>query len=252
MLFNSKQAKFEAPDDAVGSTGNPVVTPDNGSVTPVTPPQGAADGGQDYAKKYEELLQKSQSDINQLKSTLQRQQAQQQQQWQQERQQMEEKLRQAQLVPLDDDARKEFLRNLELEKAAQYRQQAEQAQRELEEERSRNSYREYFIAQGVPADKLITDQGLEVLVNSGWQGIQAMMSELKSELQKFKTQSATTLNTVTPQTPVDTPRTPISATPAPAGNGTNWDALVKKYGSAEEVYRLVEQGELPPSIIPAS
>jgi len=249
MLFNWKYAKFEAPDDGTGSTGNSE-TPADGSVTKVTPPQGAADGGQDYAKKYEELLQKSTSDINNLKSTLQSQQAQQQRQWNQERQQMEEKLRQAQLVPLDDDARKEFLRNLELEKANQYRQEAENAKQELEAERASSSYRDYFIAQGVPADKLVTGQGLEVLVQSGWQGIQSIMTDLRTKLKQFETQSAATLGAAAPQPPVDSSRTPISASPAPAGNGTNWDALIKRYGSAEEVYRLVETGELSPTIIP--
>lgn|SRR5574340_315711 len=240
-----KSVWFDVPDDVGGSASGG--TPDAGSVPDGTPSPGTADAGLEK-QKFEEMLKQRDQDINRLKSTLQTQLSQQQRKWEEERQQLMEDLRKAQMASLDDDERKEFQRNLETERAIETKQRLQQREQELEELRAAQNYRDYFVAQGVPADKLVTDQGLDVLVQSGWQGIQAIMTDMRTRLQQFEAQAPAQQ---TPQSsPTSNPRTPISAGNAPAGAGPTWNDLIAKYGSQEEVYLKVEMGELPPSIIP--
>jgi len=244
-MFKNRSVRFETPKDAGGSSSG---TLGEGSVPEGTLPPGATDAGLEK-QQYEEKLRQREEDINRLKSSLQSQMAQQKKQWDQERSQLLDDLRKAQMASLDDDERVEFQKNLELEQAREMRQQLQKREQELQEMQAAQSYREYFMAQGVPADKLVTDQGLDALVNSGWAGIQEMISSMRTKLEQLEKQP--------PATPPDSsaagetpPRTPISAGSSPAGSGPTWTDLIAKYGSQEQVYQLVESGVLPPTIIP--
>jgi len=249
MLFNNKSVRFEVSKDSGGSSDG---TPAVGSVPAGTLTPGAADAGQEAQRKLEEALAKREQDINNLKSSLQRQMSQREQEWQQQRAQLESELNKARMASLDDDEKKEFQRNLEAEQSSQWRTIAQQKEQELQQLQAAQNYKDFFVAQGVPADNLVTDQGLDALVASGWHGIQKAMSELKAKVKEYETTHMTSVPTPQNNQADSSQRTPLAASPAPAGNGPNWNDLIKQYGSAEEVYKLVEAGDLSPSIIPTA
>jgi len=203
------------------------------------------DAGPD-PKKLQEMLNKQEQDIRNIKSTFQRQISEQQRKWDEERKQLQDDLRRAQMASLDDDEKVEFQKNLELERASDWQQRAMDAEQRLQESQALQNYTQFFVEQGVPVSQLIRDQGLDALVNSGWTGVQLLIRDLQNKLKTLETPAPAPVTPAT-TTPV---RTPISATPAPAGGGPTWDDLIKRYGSAEEVYKLVEEQVLPPSIIP--
>jgi len=247
-----KPVRFDKPDTGLADGGGAEPTPSapspQGSVPVGTPSQVTPDAGPSLQKLQETLAQRE-KDINNIKSTLQRQQAEQKRLWDEERKQLQEDLRRAQMASLDDDERAEFVKNLELENAGQLRTQVQDYEQQIQEMKAKESYTQFFIDQGVPVDKLVRNDSLDALVNSGWSGIQAIIKDQQKELDMLKNPAPPPATSPTPTPQV---RSPISAAPAPAGTGPTWADLIQRYGSQEEVYRMVEQGDLPPSIIPIS
>lgn len=245
-----KPVRFDKPDTGMGGGGNadPSSTPSQGSVPGGTPSQSVSDAGQQELQRLQELLAQRERDVNNVKSTLQRQLSQQQRQWEEERQQMQEELRKVQMASLDDDERAEYQRNLQLEQAGQWQKRAQELEQKLQEREAIESYTQFFIEQGVPTGQLVRDQGVDALVQSGWTGVQAIIKDLQAKVNATPQQQ----QPVPPQSPEAQTRPPISAAQAPAGTGPTWNDLIQRYGSSEEVYRLVEQGDLPPSIIPTA
>jgi hypothetical protein len=118
---------------------------------------------------------------------------------------------------------------------------------ELEQEKAQqvatvNAF-SFFTSQGVPAEKLNLAEGYDAVVSAGWQYLTEELARLR--------QAATN-----PQPPKPVEPAPLKEAPPvvtdkgiPA-SGTTWEALRAKYGTDEAVYRAVEEGRLPASVIP--
>lgn len=251
MLENSlKSGWFFSPDeDGVG--GEPVQPEQSQQpLTPVesgVPQEGTpAVGTKDASVDWKVELQKREQDLNRMKSTFQRQISQMQKEMEKQRQQYEAEIRKLRMAGLSDDERQEYEREIRLQEAEQYKQQLEEYRQQMEEYQLKQNYARFFTEIGVKPEELITEEGLDALVQSGWEGVKNLINSLREELNSLKSGSATQQK----KQPVQSPeKQPITSVGTPF-TGTTWDDLVKKYGSEEAVFSKVERGELPPSVIP--
>jgi hypothetical protein len=191
----------------------------------------------------EALKVKYEQDINKLKSTLQRQTAQVEQQWQSKYGDLQRQMHNIRMQGMTEDERARYERQLETEEF----QTLQSRLAELENEKARqveavNAFN-FFLAQGVPANKLNLAEGPEVIAQVGWQHMTeelARLRELASNPQPVKPAGPAPLKQA-PEVITD------KGTPA---SGTTWAALRAQYGTDEAVYRAVEEGRLPSSVIP--
>jgi hypothetical protein len=128
----------------------------------------------------------------------------------------------------------EQLRDAEQEQLYERVQQADMLTEEYTESKKAIAY---FLDQGVPLTDLVLDKGYEELYQSGF-------GYITKQYQTLRQKSA------------PTPPPPPNAPPVETGGGptpnvkASWSDLEKKYGDREAVYRLVDSGRLPSSIIP--
>jgi hypothetical protein len=147
------------------------------------------------------------------------------------------------MATMTDEERARYERQLESEE----HQSLQSRLAELEQERALQAQTvnafQFFIQQGVPAEKLNLAEGYDAVVNTGWAYLIEERNQLKAQLTNPQ-----------PQKPVEP--APLKEAPkvvndkgVPA-SGTTWAALRAQYGSDEAVYRAVEEGRLPASVIP--
>lgn len=196
----------------------------------------------DSTSELEAIRQKYETDISRMKSTFQRKEAEREKEFNRIQSQLDQEMERLRLASMDDDEREAY------EQTSQYRKMQEMAER-LEELESQNLEIEsiakaqaYFLANGVPASELVFDEGYEALWNSGMSYIMQEAKELREKLSKAP-------KSAPEKPPVNAPEVTTS-TSTPAYTGTTWDELIKRYGSEEEVYRLIETQQLDPSILP--
>ena len=155
---------------------------------------------------------------------------------------------------MSDEQKKQYERERELEEAQNWKNTAIQLQQSIQEKQVASDYIEYFRSIGVPDEKLVTTQGLDNLVNSGWAGLQEVMTQKDTKIKELEAKmlgplSPTTQPTTESQQP---PRVPITQQQISTNTGTSYDELATKYGggSLDEVFRKIERGELPASVLP--
>jgi len=224
--------------DGVSTTvETPAQQPQGGvTATPVTPnTQPSVD--------VEALKSKYEKDINSLKSTLQRQTAQVEQQWQKRYGELQGQMHQIRMQGMNDEERARYERQLESEEFQSLQSRLAELENEKASQAATVNAFGFFINQGVPADRLNLTEGYDAVVSNGWQ-------YLTEEIARLRQAAAN------PPQPKPVEPTPLKPAPSvitdkgtPAG-GTTWAALRTQYGSDEAVYRAVEEGRLPSSVIP--
>ena len=224
--------------NAEGVSAQPVETPNQGGVAaPAATPAPKPD------VDVEALKAKYEKDINNLKSTLQRQTSQVNKEWQDRYGELQSQLHQTAMKSMTDEERERYERQLESEEFQSLQQKLAQIENEKATMNSTVSAFSFFIEQGVPANKLNLADGYDSVVSAGW-------GHLTSELATLRQLQAN------PQ-----PQKPVSPTPLPTApgvvtdkgipaSGTTWQALRAQFGNDEAVYRAVEEGQIDPSIIP--
>lgn len=235
--------------DKQGTEVTPV-TPSTDGVANVTPVASSPDVQVEKLQKLELELQKRDEDINKLKSSLQRNQEQERKQWIAEKQKLQDEINSIKVSSMTDEQKKQFERERELEEAQTWKQKATQYERALEETQAATNYIEYFKSVGVPHDKLVLNQGLDNLVNSGWAGLQEVMTAREARIKELEAKMITPdAPQAQPVTPQRTPITTYTNSPAPF---MSWKDVADKYGngSLDAVYTKIERGELPPSVLP--
>lgn len=189
-------------------------------------------------KSLQSKLSKYETDINNLKSFSDKRLNEYQKQYQSTIEDLQKQLMEARLATMPEDQRNEYMAQMaDQERAELYEQvnQAQQLKAEFEESQKAIAY---FLQQGVPLNELVVDKGYEALYQSGF-------GFITNEYQKLKSSSQTKVPSLPPQAPpVDT------GTGTPPPSGPTWADLEAKYGGREQVYRYVESGRLPASIIP--
>jgi len=214
--------------------------PEQGMPTP------ASNDG-DWQQRIAQLQRQYDSQISQLRSTLDQNFSRAQGQWTQQRQEYENRIRQLEMSQLDEPGRAEYQRRMTVQEVENLRRQNEEMQRQYQEAQTLNQYYQFFISSGVKPAELISDN-LTNLVNSGYAAMRNRMLSMERQLQQYQQPSQQQ-----PQQPPQLRQAPPVANrqPGTPSVGPTWSELTAKYGSEERVYSLVEQGILPSSIIPS-
>lgn len=205
-----------------------------------TPAQTSVDA-EELRRQYEAKIAKFEEDMNRMKSSLQRRESEITRQYQSETKKLKEELEKYALQGMDDEQRKAYEQSRASQQMQELQQQLIEAQQQAEASQANLGAMHYFISRGVPADKLVVDQGYDELWQSG-------MSWIESEFQRLQSLAQNPPQAEKPQAP-EPPEVSTNTGAVPKG-GPSWDDLRKKYGDDETVYRLVESGQLPPTIIP--
>lgn len=229
--------------EAENQSVSPETTPAAG-VAESTPSQQPSNDAERIRVEYEQKLAASQRDINQLKSTLQRQIGQKEAEWSAKYADLQKQFREVRLGTMDENQRKQYEVQMQTEELNNLRQQLAEAQAKQQEIASIADAQNFFLGKGIPRDKLVLDQGYEALVQSGWDAV----SEELEGYRKGKTPSSQQ------PAPLQTAPAVVTDKSAPTAK-TSWAEIVKKYGSEEKVFQLAEQGyislanvEIPPVV----
>ena len=219
-----------APQDATG-----------GGVADKQPalPKDSGGSGEDLAAKYEK-------DIAKLKSSFQRQINDLDKRHRDELEAERQRQVQLQRDLLPEDKRPEFDKRLETDRLTRLEQENQALQAQLQERTIRQQWADYFQDKfGLDTSGIRADT-VEEFVNAAHEELSVAMRKARQNVTSAQPQP-------TPQVQMPSIQAPdVDASPdAPATTGETWDVLIRKYGSAEEVYRRVEQGLLNPSIIPS-
>lgn len=228
------------PEDT--KTPKPVAEPigsPNGDVVDKqpTPSKESSGSGEDLVAKYER-------DIAKIKSATQRQINESEKRHREELEALRQQQIQFQRDMIPEEKRPEFDSRLERERLAQLEKENQQLRAMTQEQQVRQQWTAYFQDKfGVDVTHIATSAG----------DFDDFLSQAHEEVATQLKQARSTLNSapVGPQTPATlTPPDVEGAPDAPATTGESWDVLIRRYGSQEEVYRMVEQGLLNPRIIP--
>lgn len=229
------------------SDENLVTGPEGGEVSPETLTTGQVPQGgtlptspNDVDKKILEVTQKYERDIANLKSTFQRSESELKKQLEGQRKAYDEYVRDLKLSKMDEMERKKYEEQELIERNKNYEAEARAAKQALLEREQIDQYRNFFMSVGVTLPNEATD--LASFVNAGYAAWAKKTKELEKKLADLEKKSQSSDDEITAPD-VDTSKG------KPAGK-TRWPDLIKKFGSMEAVYRKVELGELPPSILP--
>jgi Skp family chaperone for outer membrane proteins len=219
---------------------SPETTNQQGGVPQGTPAPQSPQDVERLRLEYETKLAQSQQDLNKLKSSLQSREAQVQKEWQTKYDELQRQMREVRMSGMDENQRKQYEVQLQQEEFNRLQEQLQEQTRKNQEYMAVLDAQTFFMNKGVPADKLILNQGYDALVQSGWDYVSA-------ELERARSAQANPPSS--PQPPKQAPGVVTDkSTPT---TGTTWAELRKLYGSDEAVYQLVEQGRLDPSVIPS-
>jgi flagellar biosynthesis GTPase FlhF len=229
---------------------NSITAPEGGNVADATittepVPQGGtpSTGASDAEKKTAlEVAKKFEQDINNMKSSFQKTETQLRKEMVEQRKAYEASLREVRLSKMDEEERKKYEAQELAERNKNYEEEARLAKLALMERDQKDQYRDFFTSVGVPLSELVIDQDLETLVNSGYKAWKKKTDALEKKIAQME-KGKTDDDEITPP-PVD------SNTKGNPPKPTTWKELQKAYGSEEAVYRLIEQGQLPASILP--
>lgn len=191
----------------------------------------------------EKLTAKYESDLRSMKSSLQRREAQVNAEWQNRYEELQNQFHEVRMQGMTDEQRKQYESQLQSEEMRNLQSQLEELQTERQSMAQILDGMSFFLQQGVPAEKLVLNEGYDTLVRSGWDFITGELNRLR--------QSASNPQPQKPVEPAPLRQAPgVITDKGTPGSGTTWAALRAQFGSEEAVYRAVEEGRLSPTIIP--
>lgn len=230
------------------SDQNLVTTPEGGEVSKETLSTGQVPQGgtlptdvSEADKKVLEATAKFQQDINNLKSSFQKSEFQLRKEMEEQRKAYDAHVRELTLKSMDAESRKKFEAEELVEKNRNYEAEALAAKQALAEMEQKNQYRDFFVSNGVPLSELATDKDLTTLVNSGWAAWKKKTDDLEKQLAKLQKQGSDDDEVKPPEVSTAKGKPPAKAT---------WADLIKKYGTEENVWKLIDLGKLDPAILP--
>lgn len=192
-------------------------------------------------------LERLSTDLNRQKSSFQRRESELIKQFKDREAALERRAREAELADLDDNEKAEYLKDIANQELTEMQNKLAQLEQEKSELLGKQSAITFFTNQGVPMKELVTDGTMEDLVQSGY----SFMARELTELRKLKEGSQ---KETKPEEPPKKPK-PAPKVDKGAGSGSatglSWEDLKNRYKTDEEgIFRMVDQGLLPPTIIP--
>lgn len=196
-------------------------------------------------ERQEELLRQSESDFNKMKSSLQKRENELTREFEARERAMREELEKLALSSMTEEQRTAYSEQREQQRIREMEKQLQNANASVAQIREMNDALTFFIAEGIPPDALNVTEDYDALVTSGWQWISDELDRL------YQIENAYANNAPQQQQPrkKEAPEV-VTDSNAPARKGYTWADLITKYGSMEEVYRLVESELLSPDVIP--
>lgn len=232
---------------------------------PATPTQPASDG-EDWRARYESDMAKAQADLNALKSSLQSQNAQIRREAEQSQRALEQELHKLRMASMDEPERKEYELSMTRNELNDMKAQLEQERTRANELNTVPSLIASFGRMGIPTTVLDLEHGPDALAESGWRAVVQKMQYLENAVRGITTnrQSAAApaapahVAPASPQQPgTFTPPPVAPAAGGPVTTGRTWGSVLKSLSdqtgrpwTEEDVYQEVEQGRLPPTILP--
>lgn len=227
-------------DGETGGVAN--ATPASGDgVTNVTPTQPSGDWEAKFAKLQSEL-EKSQKDLNALKSASQKRESEAQRRLQEQRDTYEQRL----TALMDDDTRAEYEASTREARLRELQEQAQNAQMSAQRLQATNDAFNAFIQRGVPSEILMDYyvDGPEAMAGAAWDWLYSKANTTPQQVVQQTSSSETPTD--------DEPKAPkvVTTTTDTPYEGPSWKELVEKYGSEDQVFTYVELGLLPPDVVP--
>ena len=149
------------------------------------------------------------------------------------------------MASMTDDERARYERQLESEEFQGLQSRLTELENEKASQAATVNAFSFFLQQGVPADRLNLSEGYDAVVSTGWQYLTEELARLR--------EAAANPQPVKPIEPAPLKNAPSVITDkGTPGSGTTWAALRAQYGTDEAVYRAVEEGRLPSSVIPTN
>jgi len=214
---------------------------------------------QEYDSKFSTLSQKLAQRERELQSESDRRISAVQNKYQQEIEAMENQMNELMLANLDENERTKYQQSVVSRKISRAEQRAAEAEEKLRSMQMMQDNINGFTALGVPLDKLDRSSP-DNLFRSGWQAVQEELATLRAGAAAAPAAStpAATQEAKKPESKPVPKRTIGEAgargsAPAPPSFAQVKESVGKQLGrdlSDEDFYRLVETGQVPPSILP--
>jgi hypothetical protein len=220
----------------------------------------------EVASQFEEFRQTAERDRRGVQSSLQSQIAELQRQQEAERLSWQDRLAALETKDMDEVGKASYRAQRFEEQAVQASQRLSQLQSQLDQYSKVPQYIQLFTEIGVDPRSLVMDQGVEALVNSGWQGVITLMEDYRSKAEAASQAAPAGAPSPAPAPAPGLPGVPqttftppavASTTGAASTLGATWPDVLRAVGGSvgrdvtiEDVYRMIETGQLSPSIIP--
>ncbi len=163
-----------------------------GDVAPVAP-EVDEPNWQEQFEQSQEALNTLQGNMNTLKSTHDRSTFQMQTEFQKREEAMGNRLVELEIKDLDDDQKAVYLQKRELDRLEGQSTQLDQREFQLQQRESMLAWDDYFVNRlGMEQEALVRDQGFETFHSGAWQGVESLVTDLRSrnaQLEEFITAS---------------------------------------------------------------
>lgn len=203
----------------------------------------------DWRVKFEKLQADNQKfqvkyeqDINGLKSSLQKDKSNAEKEWKAKEASYLEKIRQMEYSSLPEDQKSQYVAQLESQRYQDQQEQLQQREQDLANMKALQAWQKFFLDQGVQSTDLVGED-LNEIIASGYAALAKERDQLRRENTELKSKI----------TPTEKKRAPSVLQPNGASAVSNtWSDLIKKYGTMDKVYTLIETGQLSADILPNS
>ncbi len=192
----------------------------------------------------EDRTSRSQEDLNKLRSSLDTQLGEARKDWDSKEGDYRSEIHRLNMANMDEGEKKEYELQLVYEEVDRLKDGNEELQTRLNENRTSQDWLRFFTDSGVDPSKMDTTQGLQSIIQSGMTEMTTKLKDLEGQLKEGGSKVKETVSSDNKKAPkVVTKKGTVSTPPG-------WEELIKKHGSEERVYQLVQEGSLPGTIIP--
>lgn len=227
-------------------------------VTTELAPDTTEDDAPDWQGQFEAAqgtIEKLQGNIGTLKSTHDRSTYQMQQEFERREEVTSDRLAELEVRDMDDDQKVIFLQNRELEKLDRRDGKLDEREWNLQQRESMLAWDDYFLNRvGIDPKNLRRDVGFEDFHSSGWQGIELLVTDLRTrntQLEAFITESKLQIpgapKVVKTAVGKKPPKVQTKVPGSPPGKKRMADL---KDGEREEHYAAFEAGEIAEKDMP--